>query len=61
MYRAKPPDGPHPRTRNHPKRTTSRWPLVRRLEDLSREEQAKLETMAQRLWTPGPHERRPAE
>ena len=61
MPSAKPPHGPPHWTRNHPKKTTSRWPLVRRLEDLSREERAKLEAIAQRLWTPGPHERRPAE
>jgi hypothetical protein len=61
MHRATPRHGPHHWTWTHAKQTTSRWPLVCRLEDLSREEQAKLETIAQRLWTPGPHERRPAE
>jgi hypothetical protein len=61
MHRAKPRHDPPHWTWTHPQQTTSRWPLVRRLEDLSREEQAKLEAIAQRLWTPGPPERRPAE
>lgn len=61
MPSAKPRHDPPHGTWNHPPQTTSRWPLVRRLEDLSREEQAKLEAIAQRLWTPGPHARRPAE
>ena len=61
MDHATPPDGPPPRTRHRPQQTTSRWPLVRRLADLSLEEQAKLAAIAQRLWTPGPPERRPAE